>query len=350
MRYCSTCGNPLKDTDRFCTECGSSIMLKSEAAVGQNEREKEIYSVKMQRGAYTYSDGAIYEGEWKDSMRHGQGIWIRPDGMKYEGEWQNDKPHGQGTLSLPNGRKHIGEWKAGKRHGPGVEMRPDGTKLYGNWEDGIFVEASKPAVADESVTGGFREVIKNDINELEKNQEQEVTLKNHKAQSFTRSQYEDNSYKPIEAVKLQKKAPRLSLIWLVLLSVVILGFFILLISRDSDNITFFESPELDAMESEFLDKALAFTAIMGVGPIKDHDLKIKHSKDKTLWTAEGTVEVGYPTISPPPSLPGYESLQPVYKERESEYHDVLVNMEFHKDLHQWSLIELVVDGKKIFVK
>ncbi len=189
MKYCSTCGNPLKDTDRFCTECGSSIMPKSEAAVGQNERGKEISSVKMQRGAYTYSDGAIYEGEW-----------------------ENDKPHGQGTLTLPSGRKHIGEWKAGKRHGPGVEMRPDGTKLYGEWEDGIFVEASKPAVADESVTGGFREVIKNDINELEKNQEQEVTLKNHTAQPFTRSQYEDNGYKPIEAVKLQKKAPRLSLI------------------------------------------------------------------------------------------------------------------------------------------
>jgi hypothetical protein len=114
MKYCSACGNPLKGTDRFCTECGSSIMPTSEAKVGQNEWEKEMYDVKVQRDVHTYPDGATYEGEWKDGKRHGQGIWIRPDGMRYEGSWKDDKPNGQGTLTSPKGEKRIGEWKDGK--------------------------------------------------------------------------------------------------------------------------------------------------------------------------------------------------------------------------------------------
>jgi hypothetical protein len=127
MNYCSNCGNRLKDTDRFCTGCGSSIMATSETTVGQNEWEKEISDVKVQRVAYTYSDGATYEGEWKDGKRHGQGIWIRMDGMQYEGEWKDDKPNGQGALTSPKGEKRIGEWKEGKFV---AERKPIAEEVY----------------------------------------------------------------------------------------------------------------------------------------------------------------------------------------------------------------------------
>lgn len=114
MKSCSNCGNRLKDTDRFCTECGSQIFHEPETSVGQNGSEKEIRSTKLQKGIYTYSDGTTYDGEWKDGKRHGQGIWVRPDGMKYEGEWENDKPNGLGTLTSPKGEKRTGKWKDGK--------------------------------------------------------------------------------------------------------------------------------------------------------------------------------------------------------------------------------------------
>ena len=127
MKHCNRCGNSLKDTDRFCTECGSSVMNESNALDGQNGREKEISSVKMQRGTYTYPDGTTYDGEWKDEKRHGQGIWIRPDGMKYEGEWKNDKPNGQGTLTSAKGEKRTGEWKDGKFV---AERKPIVEKVY----------------------------------------------------------------------------------------------------------------------------------------------------------------------------------------------------------------------------
>ncbi len=68
----------------------------------------------MDKGTYTYPDGAKYEGEWQNSKRHGRGIWKRPDGMKDEGEWANDKPNGQGTLTLSNGKKRSGLWENGK--------------------------------------------------------------------------------------------------------------------------------------------------------------------------------------------------------------------------------------------
>ena len=41
-----------------------------------------------------YSDGSVYEGEWKNDERDGIGILYESDGSKYEGEWSNDKKKG----------------------------------------------------------------------------------------------------------------------------------------------------------------------------------------------------------------------------------------------------------------
>ena len=114
MKHCSSCGNRLKDTDRFCTECGSKVMPESETSVGQKEVKEKETITKLQRGSYTYPDGTRYEGQLLNGKKHGRGIWVRPDGMKYDGEWEYDKPNGQGTLTSPDGKKRTGEWKDGK--------------------------------------------------------------------------------------------------------------------------------------------------------------------------------------------------------------------------------------------
>jgi hypothetical protein len=101
----------------------------------------------MNRGTYTYPDGTIYDGEWKDNKRHGQGVWTRPDGTRYAGEWENDKPNGQGILTNPDGSMFAGEWGAGKRNGRGTLTYPDGRKLFGEWRDGKLIEEIQP-VAD----------------------------------------------------------------------------------------------------------------------------------------------------------------------------------------------------------
>lgn len=103
----------------------------------------------MNKQNYTYPDGAIYNGEWKNNMRHGQGIWTRPDGTRYAGEWQNDKPGGMGTLVKPDGSIYTGEWQSGRRHGQGIYTRPDGTKSSGEWREGSLVD-EKPLSPDKA--------------------------------------------------------------------------------------------------------------------------------------------------------------------------------------------------------
>ena len=51
----------------------------------------------------TYSDGAKYEGDWKDGKRHGQGTLTWTNGNMYEGEWKDNKKHGKGTTSDEDG-------------------------------------------------------------------------------------------------------------------------------------------------------------------------------------------------------------------------------------------------------
>ncbi|KAL8447529.1 hypothetical protein Emed_004317 [Eimeria media] len=42
--------------------------------------------------------GEVYEGEWKDGMRHGHGESISGTGSRYCGEWRRGLPHGAGRL------------------------------------------------------------------------------------------------------------------------------------------------------------------------------------------------------------------------------------------------------------
>ena len=60
-----------------------------------------------------YSSGAIYEGEFKNGLRHGQGVYIFADGERYEGEWEDDLPHGIGVQKFDDGREWSGKWVKG---------------------------------------------------------------------------------------------------------------------------------------------------------------------------------------------------------------------------------------------
>ena len=42
---------------------------------------------------------------------------IYKNGKVYEGEWSNDKKHGQGAQRFPNGTIYIGKYENGKPHG-----------------------------------------------------------------------------------------------------------------------------------------------------------------------------------------------------------------------------------------
>ena len=67
-------------------------------------------------GAWTFSGGETYFGEWKNDKRNGQGYFTTPDGETYVGEWKDDNRHGQGSATFPSGQTYVGDWKDDKQH------------------------------------------------------------------------------------------------------------------------------------------------------------------------------------------------------------------------------------------
>lgn len=41
------------------------------------------------RGVFKFSNGDMYDGDWKDNYMHGRGIFKYADGSSYEGEWKD---------------------------------------------------------------------------------------------------------------------------------------------------------------------------------------------------------------------------------------------------------------------
>jgi hypothetical protein len=42
-------------------------------------------------GTFYYSNGSKYEGEWKENLKHGHGVFTFEDGTTYEGPFENDR-------------------------------------------------------------------------------------------------------------------------------------------------------------------------------------------------------------------------------------------------------------------
>lgn len=70
---------------------------------------------------YTFQSGAVYEGSFKGSKRHGRGHWRHPEGEIYEGEYHENKQHGKGVYIFGNsGKRYLGGWANGEMNGEGV--------------------------------------------------------------------------------------------------------------------------------------------------------------------------------------------------------------------------------------
>ena len=79
-----------------------------------------------------------YEGEWKDGMRHGHGVYTEADGTCYTGEWRGDGRCGRGRLACADGSWYEGEWQHDGRHGHGVLHLRDGFRYEGNFKDDMM--------------------------------------------------------------------------------------------------------------------------------------------------------------------------------------------------------------------
>jgi len=95
------------------------------------------------QGTLTYLDGSNYVGQWKNHLRNGQGTYIYPDGSKYEGQFKDNQRNGQGTYTFPDGSRYVGEWKNGQMNGDGTYIYPNGSKYMGLWKNSRYIANSK---------------------------------------------------------------------------------------------------------------------------------------------------------------------------------------------------------------
>eukprot|EP00921_Rhytidocystis_pertsovi_P000630 GHVQ01001126.1.p1 GENE.GHVQ01001126.1~~GHVQ01001126.1.p1 ORF type:complete len:278 (-),score=23.83 GHVQ01001126.1:907-1740(-) len=91
----------------------------------------------VRRPKVTFRDGRTYEGQWRGSMRHGDGRECSKLGdFTYEGQFRVDMYHGFGTMRWSNGSKYIGNFRENKKHGWGHEFYPHGESYQGCFHNG----------------------------------------------------------------------------------------------------------------------------------------------------------------------------------------------------------------------
>ncbi|KAJ4791399.1 Phosphatidylinositol-4-phosphate 5-kinase family protein [Rhynchospora pubera] len=88
-------------------------------------------------GKYTWSDGAIYEGEWDLSRITGKGQIVWQSGAVYEGEVVGGFLEGSGTLKGVDGSIYDGSWHMRKYYGMGMKTYPNSDVYEGNWKEGL---------------------------------------------------------------------------------------------------------------------------------------------------------------------------------------------------------------------
>lgn len=76
--------------------------------------------IKEGQGTQEYRDGSIYVGAWKNNQKHGYGKMKYGNGDLYKGYFVNDRMDGKGVFSTKQlGKIYDGEWKNNVYHGHG---------------------------------------------------------------------------------------------------------------------------------------------------------------------------------------------------------------------------------------
>ena len=96
-----------------------------------SEVSKTNQLVRELKGPITLESDAVYEGEWLNELRDGQGKQRWPDGSLYEGKWEQGKAQGHGILYHADGDIYEGDWQDDKANGTGTYTHANGAKYIG---------------------------------------------------------------------------------------------------------------------------------------------------------------------------------------------------------------------------
>ena len=86
-----------------------------------------------------YDDGSVYQGTFRDGIRHGIASYISSNGFSYTGDWIDGEIEGQGEAKYPNGSIYIGQFSKGEPNGKGKIKFRDGGSYEGEWFNGKII-------------------------------------------------------------------------------------------------------------------------------------------------------------------------------------------------------------------
>lgn len=114
--------------------------------VGQYRNSKPV------RGTYYFGPtsptpgdryyGQVSLGNKNRIIADGMGTHYFSNGARYEGRWKQGRPHGLGIFYYPNGTIYQGNFDGGVQHGRGVVLTGEGKIIEGRWERGKYVGGS----------------------------------------------------------------------------------------------------------------------------------------------------------------------------------------------------------------
>ncbi|XP_052004205.1 alsin-like [Xyrauchen texanus] len=134
--YCGTFKNGLED--------GFGDYMVPSKTVNKFERYQGHWKEGKMHGfgTYWYASGEVYEGSFRDNMRHGHGM-LRSGKMAspssssvFVGQWFQGRRTGYGVCDDFNrGEKYMGMWLDDQRHGDGVVITQFGLYYEGNFSN-----------------------------------------------------------------------------------------------------------------------------------------------------------------------------------------------------------------------
>jgi hypothetical protein len=143
------------------------FMEESGSEATNNEKSTGCVLGDCQNGFGQYSGAFYYQGNYRNGLFHGEGLFKDNNGNAYTGEFEEGSFHGQGTAIFADGSKYIGEWYKDGKNGQGTMTYSDGTVKSGEWENDKFVEESgSVATNNEKTTGCISGDCKNGYGEI----------------------------------------------------------------------------------------------------------------------------------------------------------------------------------------
>ena len=107
----------------FATDRGSFRVEETFSSFSKSEiiatGEEERYEGEVPGGGH-------YEGEVREGVPHGTGVYITAQGGRYEGEFDQGLPHGKGVYTQAGGTRYEGGFDRGEMKGQGVYIFKDG--------------------------------------------------------------------------------------------------------------------------------------------------------------------------------------------------------------------------------